>query len=405
VYFMRYAGSPPPVVSAVEVTASRWKWMDGSPQPSGGSVSGAPALAVDGSNRPVVAWADRGTDNVQSAQWTGSAWQPLGGALGDTRASSPVLLADASGAPLVAFVQSLPLPTGVRVRARRWDGTSWTEVGGLVGLQGYEATGVASALDNQGRPLLAVALAGRDAGVDSRLHVYRLEGAAWVQVGDAVRSLGGAAWDGDIRHLSLAVDRTDRIVVAWGEDYWRGELAGKSFSHVFRRDSGLWKRVGTQVPDATASSSREPSLALAADGTPWVAYVKNGTVDVVREQNGAWVATPSAGLKGWPVPTPRVGAPLLRMDSTGAPTVLLRERSESYAHGRFLRKWNGTAWVPVISRVGPFDTTFLLPNADGGLEADTAFAVNRAGQLLVAMPEAPPSGASHGPLRLRAFTP
>ncbi|WP_164018033.1 malectin domain-containing carbohydrate-binding protein [Pyxidicoccus trucidator] len=397
-------GSPPPGVSAVEVTDSRWKWLGGSPQLSGQFNSRAPQLAVDGTNQPVVAWEDDSLNNILVSRWTGSTWQQLGDAPGGNSSSRPVLLMDAAGSPMVAFVELRPFPAVTSVRMRRWSGVAWSEVGDALGLEDYEAQSVAATLDNQGRPLVAVVFAGYNV-TDSRLHVYRFNGLAWEQVGDALASLGPTAWDGSLRNPSIAVDRFDRIVVAWDESYWRGDLKGKMFTHVFRRSGSQWLRVGTKVPDDSATLSQVPSLALAPDGTPWVAYVSNGIVGVVREQNGAWAATPTAGLKGWGAATLHDVPPLLRMDGAGVPTVLLISRAPDARAGRFLRKWNGSAWVPVMSRVGPFDTSPFIESIRHGLRSDMGFAFNKSGHFLVAMPEDTPSGASHGPLRVRTFTP
>lgn len=406
------AGSAPAVVSAIEVTKSKWNWLGGSPLEAGKWADIRPSMAVDGSNRPVVAWWGTASDspdgNILVSRWTGSTYQRLGGPLGDAGSTNPTVVVDATGEPLVAFIQPHPASNRSRVRVRRWSGTAWTEVGGLVGLDGYEAQAVAATLDRQGRPVLAVALFLPDA-MDARIHVYRLNGQIWEQVGDAVAALGSDArnlW-GTLNSLGIAVDPTDRIVVAWGESYWSGPLYGNATAQVFRRNNGVWGRVGAQALLSSDISPTKPSLALAADGTPWVAYRKNGVVDVVREQNGAWVSTSSAGLKGWsmpPITNMFVGSPLLQMDSTGTPTVLTIERADGNC-GRFIRKWNGTAWSSLENRYGALDSTEFGGEVIGPYETDMALALNKSGQPVVAIPEGPVAGASHGRLRLRTFTP
>jgi hypothetical protein len=73
--------------------------------------------------------------------------------------------------------------------------------------------------------------------------------------------------------------------------------------------------------------------------------------------------------------------------------------------GRFLRKWNGTAWTALGNRSGPIDTTYISTILLGDTETDMGFALNTSGQPVVAIPEEPPSGATYGHLRLRTFTP
>lgn len=392
------------VLSAIEVTASKWKWLGSTPQLTDVEGKGVPALALDASNRPYVAWAETpysgSVPNVYAARWTGSAYQRLGGALGDTQASSPVLLMDTSGAPLVAFVESPASASSSRVRVRRWSGTAWTEVGGLVSVEGYEPVSVVSALDPQGRPVLAVVQRSRTLPL-MRLYVYRFNGTAWVQEGDR---LGSTTWEGTLRNPSIAVDRYDRIVVAWDEWYGGRDYTRYVLTHVFRRQLEQWVRVGQQVPDNAASMSEQPSLAISpVDGTVWLAYVKNYYVDVVREQNGAWVATPNSGLTGWTAGLPYdSGPPVLRMDATGTPTVALVESSSRPR--RFLRKWNGTAWTPVGSRLSPFDTTYTR-RSQTSIYADMALALDSAGMPVVALFEADPSGLRWEALRIRTLAP
>lgn len=393
-------GSPPAVVSAVEVTPSKWSWVGGSPLD--GRVTGRPALAVDGNNRPVIAWED--SYSVYAARWTGSTYQQLGGPLNTTPSIRSAVMVDASGAPVVSFIQIAQDSTDDCVRTRRWTGTAWVDVGGLVCLPTYDAVSVASAFDKQGQPLLAVLLRGTYLE-DARVHVYRFNGVAWEQVGDAVGALGYLAWDlqVDTAQPVIAVDSSDRIVVAWDEYFWRGDLAGKSYAHVFRRNNGQWVRVGTQLPSSNVSS-RYPSLALAPNGTPWVAYLKDGAVEVVREQSGAWVSTSTTGLKGWSGPVYSTNAPLLRIDSAGTATVVLLEQLTRNDFGRFLRKWNGTAWAVVDNHFGPLDTSYLGWNAVVWGDTDMAFALTSSGQPVLAIPELPASGSS-GYLRIRTYTP
>ncbi|WP_169787116.1 malectin domain-containing carbohydrate-binding protein [Hyalangium minutum] len=399
-----YAGSQPPVVSAIEVTPSKWSWLGGSPLAKSTRLSSTPALAVDGANRPVFAWEQDYDINI--ARWTGSTYERLGGPLGDAYSLNPTIMVDASGAPVVSFTDQSPDGLSGRcVRTMRWNGAAWADVGGRVCLQNYGALSVASALNKQGQPVLAVLMVNLSLE-DARVHVYQFNGTAWEQVGDAVGALGAEMKNTFLEKLrpEIAVDPSGRIVVAWSETYVRGTLAGKAFAHVFRRNNGQWVRVGTQLP-SNNNSSEHPSLALAPDGTPWVAYIKDGAIAVVREQNGAWGSTSTTGLKGRSGPVDRTIAPVLRIDSAGTATVLWLEDAPYHQTGRFLRRWNGTAWAPVDNHLGSFGTHYLSGEPYSCGTTDMAVALTSTGQLIVAMPEVTPANADYGYIRLRMFAP
>ncbi len=362
-------------------------------------------MVLDGNNRPVVAWEDYDSDNVRVAWWTGSTYQRLGDPSILDHSIRPAIMMDASGAPVVSFVELGG--SSDCVRTRRWNGTAWADLGGPVCLQNYNAWSMASVLDKQGRPLIAVMLRERFNN-DARVHVYRFNGVAWEQVGDAVRAVGAAAsgMDMDSGQPVIAVDPSDRIVVAWEEHYWEGALANKAYAHVFRRNNGQWVRVGTQLPSLNAWS-RHPSLAIASNGTVWVAYIKDNATAVVREQNGAWAATSTTGLRGCVGPVSQTKAPLLRIDGAGTPMVLLLEEQEEpfWWLGRFLRKWNGTAWVPLDNRSGTLDATVMSWQSFTGANTDMAFALTSTGQPVVALPAEAPWGANYGDLRIRTLLP
>ncbi|CAM3483836.1 malectin domain-containing carbohydrate-binding protein [Corallococcus soli] len=403
------ADALPAVLSAIEVTASKWKWLGLSPQASNiADPIEAPSLALDANNRPFVAWEERpastSTFNVYAARWTGSAYELLGGSLGSsTWARNPTLLMDPTGAPVVAFLDSAPSSSGAHVRVRRWNGTAWTEVGGPVGVEGQDALAVAAAMDGQGRPVLAAVMYDR-AQEDERISVFRFDGTTWVSMGDILESTSD--WNEHTRHPVIAVDPSNRIVVAWDEWYGTRDFTLFEKTHVFRREANQWVRVGTSVPNSASSVSERPSLALSpVDGTPWVAYLEDGRVKVVREQSGAWVPVAPTGLEGWPGMPHDAGPPLLRMDAMGTPTVALVEGGRNNEPRRFIRKFNGTAWIPVDGRVSPFDTTFA-PLSGEDVLGDMALALSTSGQPVVALFEQDPAGPSlQRILRVRTFTP
>ncbi|MFP2928637.1 malectin domain-containing carbohydrate-binding protein [Pyxidicoccus sp. 3LG] len=398
----------PAVLSAIEVTTSKWKWLGMSPQASTTeSTIGTPSLALDTSNRPVVAWTEgpvaTSETYVYVSRWTGSDYQMLGGSVGNgTRAKNPTVLMDSTGAPMVTFIDDVPPLSGVRVRVRRWNGTNWTEVGGPVGVDDQDAREVAATMDGQGRPVLAAVMYDR-ARKDERISVFRFDGTTWVSMGQVPESTSD--FNEHTRHPVIAVDPYDRIVVAWEEWYGTRDFTISDKTHVFRRELNQWTRVGTTVPYGHSTTSRRPSLALSpVDGTPWVAYLDYGKATVVREQNGVWVTVAPMGLETWPG-MPNGGAPLLHMDALGTPTLAFPENGLDGESRRFVRKFNGATWMPVDGRVTPFDTAGVSVG-DRDVHVDMAFALTSSGQPVVAMAEPNPAGP-YLPriLRVRTFTP
>lgn len=124
-----------------DVTASRvvvargagahWNRL-GEPLSRGGpTYVAAPRLVLDRQARPVVAWLEdvRGQDTLFASRWTGTRWEPLGGAVSTAFASAPALALDPAGHPVLAWVEER---AGVgQVRLARWTGAAWRDLGVL----------------------------------------------------------------------------------------------------------------------------------------------------------------------------------------------------------------------------------------------------------------------------------
>ena len=90
-------------------------------------------IAMAANNTPVVVWtyASSPGDHLFAASWNGSAWVPMGpGAtnegqgIGGLRALDPALTIDATGAPVVAYCDYSNV-TNPEIIVRRWNGSSW----------------------------------------------------------------------------------------------------------------------------------------------------------------------------------------------------------------------------------------------------------------------------------------
>lgn len=282
------------------------------------NVAEAPALAIDSTGAPLVAWAEDdgtgGNRDVFVARYGGAGWSKLGGPLDVVpamSAHSPSLRAGPQG-PVAAFVEGTQ-----RVVVRRWTGTAWENAGTT------EGPVITAGTDSE-RPLLAVTPAG--------LAVSWLESGALVRVAE----LNGTAWANVVsspfgapittQDYAFTASASDGLLVAaapqnanafqvrgWRAGAWADVgpprmMAGSgplilhvAFSHtpgadpllawtfrsnlmdvvvVERLAAGAWSRVGPPILPVNRQQNRGFALAVAvADGPhPAVLEVVNGNV-------------------------------------------------------------------------------------------------------------------------------
>jgi hypothetical protein len=127
------------------------------------------------------------------------------------------------GTPYVAWDDNTGGNGGIYVR--RWNGTSWAEVGEGSASGG----GISSGDPSTYRPSLAIASDGKpyvawdgwdySNGGDREIHVRRWAGNGWEEVGDGSASDGGISRNtGDSWYSSLAIARDGTPYVAWIDD-------------------------------------------------------------------------------------------------------------------------------------------------------------------------------------------
>ena len=190
----------------------------------------AVALALDADDRPVLAYLAGGQAIVVG--WEGSAWIPLLAA----GAASQIALGENGHDPVLAVAHD-----GV-ITVRTLAGGTWQAVGADL-----PASGVGD-----------LAVAGNAVGwVDaSGGHVARFTG-AWT----ALSPVPGAL------HLSVAAhDQT--IAIAW--DALSGSLG--VYAAIAAGGATTWTRLGGVLDVDAAGDAQGPAIALAADGTPMIAW-------------------------------------------------------------------------------------------------------------------------------------
>ncbi|MDB4956606.1 MAG: Glutamate synthase large chain [Myxococcales bacterium] len=237
------AGSRHVAVSMLDRGA--WRDLGGE---LGASDATSPAIALDASGRPVVAWSEAG--QAQVARWDGS-WTSLP----SPGAATFVALASPSGGDPIAAM------FGTTVAVRMLVNNGWQPLGGDLAIPGAIA----------GEPALAVPAAGRatvgwidTTGGVPRLRVYRYD-SSWTAISPIVLGAPPSGFD----RMSLAA-RDQTIAVAW--DQWAG-----SFGVLAAMVSGTattWTRLGHTLDVDVQGDALAPAVAIDVSGAPIVAWTE-----------------------------------------------------------------------------------------------------------------------------------
>ena len=264
-----------------------------------------------GSVMPVlVAFITVGTSVLAFAQapptWTELGNSATGGGISNTQAASigAKVAVGPDGLPVVAWHEDTP--SGLAVYLRKWNGSSWAELGGSA-----SGAGISTGLSNGGE--------------------------------------------------SIAIDANGAIFVAfhhWDGQYWD--------IHVVRWNGTTWSGIGGSALGGgisnTSKPSEFPSIAVDAEGRPWVAWVEtNGSDEAIylKGWNGiAWVEVGGSGSGGG-ISSAGAGLvstyPSLAMDRQGMPVVAWEQKTGNLAPSMgsgsvieiYLRRWDGNAWVEI----------------------------------------------------------
>jgi hypothetical protein len=268
---------------------SSWEEV-GASSASGGGISNNtgssefPSLAVAPDGTLYAAWYDNSEGNweIYVRAWNGSSWEEVGassasgGGISNNTGSSefPSLVLAPDGAPYVAWHDDSGGSWEIYVRA--WNGSSWEEVG----IGSASGGGISNTGGNSWIPSLAVAPDGTlyatwhdDSGGNLEIYVLAWNGSSWEEVGIGSASSGGISNNtGSSEFPSLVVAPDGTLYVAWHDD------SGGSWEIYVRAWNGSsWEEVGAGsasgggISDNTGVSF-DPSLVLASDGTPYVAW-------------------------------------------------------------------------------------------------------------------------------------
>lgn len=317
------------------------------------------AIALDPSGQPRVAWLDQATGKVSYASRSGSVWTTVDVPGVTTGDEGMVLAIDASGRPHLAFqVDNHTAAGGVRYATH--DGTAWsvetvesTVVGArspslslaLTGAgvpviayyagdgagQGLKVAtrtganafsivspdttqwagfgGTSIAIDASGNPMVSYTIYGYTPyGGSSGLKLASYDGSAWtVETADPTYGAGGGS--------SLVLDGTGRPHIAYRH------FDGANVDEIRYAVKGA-----TWTQETVGLGSVGPALALASDGTPWVAF---GVAPSSRIKVGSRAGT-SWSLEQVPATLADWGLDLA-VSATGVPHLVYDDGSTSDA--------------------------------------------------------------------------
>ena len=174
--------------------------------------------------------------------------------------------------------------------------------------------------------------------------------AGWDEVGPGAASGGGlSTTSGRSDSPSQAMSPDGAPVVAWDDDRGDGEEI-----YIRRWNGSTWAEIGNGSAtgggiSSTPGASTSPSLVVASDGSPLVAWETSAGADYeiyLRRWNGsAWVAM-GGSASGGGISNNNAGsyAPSLVVDAGGAPIVAWYDAGDGDWE-IYVRRWNGSSWV------------------------------------------------------------
>ena len=295
------------------------------------------------------------TTTVPDWQEAGPGSASSGGISNSARDSlDPSLAIAPDGTPYVAWLDASDGDWEIYVR--RWNGSSWEEVGAGSASEG----GVSDNYGGSFSPSLAISpdgnvyLAWADMTYgDGEIYVLRWDGSSWQEVGAGSASGGGISNNANGSWVpSLAIAPDGMPWVAWeDESNWNTEI------YIRRWSGSSWETVGSGSASGAGISnsnggSYDPALAIGADGSAFVAWEDNSDGDkeiYVRRWNGTSWEEAGVGSARWGGISYNTGDsrfPSLAVAPDGSVTIAWQDRS-SGENEIYVLRWDGSSWQEV----------------------------------------------------------
>lgn len=337
--------SPPPPPPPPPAGPQAWvplgaapNGLDGALNVDATSYTQGPALAVDAAGLATAAWVEN--DRLVVRRWDGAAWQTLGAGLsGGIALGRPALALDGTGAPMVAWNEARTTDANgaTRVQVRRWDGSSWQPMGAtpVDSADATDARDPAWLLHN-GQIFLAWAERTASEGGE-RIALRGWSGGNWL----AVPATGELSAPGRPVRVTLTTLDGGTLAVAWQDDSNRRV-------HVAGLQGNRWVALGSFAASNTQSFALQNTalgLLIAIAPSP-----PERQFTVQRFNGAGWAGFGS--VQGQPAVTAAVAALALATDAaTGEPLLAWIQFD---ATRRFeVRRWSGGDWAALGDPLQP----------------------------------------------------
>ncbi|WP_257458116.1 Ig-like domain-containing protein [Archangium lipolyticum] len=324
--------------------------------PLNGTPSGSaykPALALDGSGNPVVAWqeSDSFNENIYIKHWTGTTWQSVGtgglSAVNDTRPTpTPTPARNPSiavrGNEIYVAWDELNIDEYSVIYVKKSvDGGPFTGVGNSEGsisaVHRFTSGSKPSlVLDDSGQPIVAFQEESLEQYSPTNIYVMRLpKGGSWVYavppfhgddttgyVSGGLSASTGATFAKD---CSLSIDAQNNLYLAWSEE----SNTGSPDVHVYRSSGPqTWERVGSALSSfGGITYAGQPRIQSTSAGKLFLTWHE---FDGTAETGYTHLFASYWDNQSWKTLTTRNGInegqkssvrPMLAIDSSGRPVV------------------------------------------------------------------------------------
>jgi hypothetical protein len=258
-----------------------WKALGPALNTSNSSRALFPDMVLDATGTPIVSFVDGSPSNFMGSlyvkRWNGSSWVLLGGAIDSINTTwpiAPILRIDRAGFPAVAYWLQRTASRSPSI-VRRWNGSSWASLGEVpCTLDGFGDL----AFDQNNQAVFVCN--NYDAGSQSgSLEFFRHNGVGWVS---AITSIPFAT------QPKLAVDASNRLVVGFKQT-----VAGSPLK-AMRSSGNFWDDLG----NVGLNNVHTFDFKLEPGGSPVFAALTPANspsqITVRRGANGVYAAVGSA---------------------------------------------------------------------------------------------------------------
>jgi hypothetical protein len=283
------------------------------------------SLATDGTN--LYAGLGINAGDAEVWRWDGTTWTKIGG---DAINSSWQVSTFEIVGSLDYFGSYLYAGLGTSANDAevwRWNGTSWTKIGGDSLNSGWTTNfEFVAALTNDGSNLYAgIGTSANDA------EVWRWNGSSWAQIGGDSLNSGWTTNFETVRSLRY-IDGTLYAGL--------GDTAGDADFWAWNGTS--WTQIGGDAINGSWGAGYEAVYAIGTDGSNIYAGLgsSNGDGEVWRYDGSSWTKVGGDGVNGsWPT---NFGDSVLTLPNNGS---TVYAGTYDTAGGGYMYSWNGTEWT------------------------------------------------------------